>query len=42
MLIKARCDPSNKLDILFDATKANTITTMLGSRDLWNHIPYDS
>ena len=25
---KARCDPSNKLDIQFDATKANAITTM--------------
>ncbi|AES64895.1 hypothetical protein MtrunA17_Chr2g0293761 [Medicago truncatula] len=31
---KARFDPSNKLDIPFDATKANAITTMLGSREL--------
>jgi hypothetical protein len=31
---KARCDPSNKLDVPFDATKANAITTMLGSREL--------
>jgi hypothetical protein len=31
---KARCDPSNKLGVLFDATKANAITTMLGSLEV--------